>query len=153
MWVSVTQGDFKKTIIESGQIYTANVHSTLPTAYATVPTLPLRSTLSLRPRLHPLIIPTPNILQSPLKVPPRILQPTRVLGSIKIRMYQLDQPIQVLRSHSLVLLVEVVDVAVQDLDEELDGDGGVHAGVCDSEGALEALEDALAVAVGLGGWC
>ena len=52
-------------------------------------------------------------------------------------------------TYRFVLLVEVVDVAVEDLDEELNADGGVHAGVCYAEGALEALEDALAVSVEL----
>ena len=54
-------------------------------------------------------------------------------------------------SHGIVLLVEVVDVAIQDFDEKLDRDGGVHACVCDTESALEAFENALAVAVGLSG--
>ncbi len=64
-------------------------------------------------------------------------------------MDQLDQPVQILRRDRLVLLVEVVDVAVEDLDEELDGNGGVHACVGNTEGALQAFEDALAVAVEL----
>jgi hypothetical protein len=66
-------------------------------------------------------------------------------------MDQLDQAIQVFCRDSLVLLVEVVDVAVEDLNEEFDRHGGVHAGVSDAEGALETLEDAFAVAVELGG--
>ena len=65
-------------------------------------------------------------------------------------MDQLDQPVQILGRDRFVLLVEVVDVAVEDLDEELDGNGGVHACVGDAEGALQAFEDALAVAVELG---
>lgn len=64
-------------------------------------------------------------------------------------MDELDQAVEVFCRHGFVLLVKVVDVAVEDLDEEFDGDGGVHAGVCNAEGALEAFEDALAVAVEL----
>ncbi len=64
-------------------------------------------------------------------------------------MDQLNQPIQILRRHGLVLLVKIVNVSIQDFDEEFDGDGGVHAGVGDAEGTLEALEDAFAVAVEL----
>lgn len=107
----------------------------------------------LLPRLrhHPLILPRPNILQRPLEMPARGLQ-TRVgfpVVRLQVRVDQLDQPVQVLGRDRLVLLVEVVHVAVQDLDEELHGDGRVHAGVGDAERALEAFEDALAVAVEL----
>jgi hypothetical protein len=47
------------------------------------------------------------------------------------------------------LLIKVVDVAVENLDEQLDADGGVHACVGDAERALETFEDAFAVAVEL----
>lgn len=70
---------------------------------------------------------------------PRALQSTRVLGRIEITVYELDQAVQVLGSNGVVLLVEVIDVAVQDFHEEFDGDGGVHAGVCDAQGALETF--------------
>ena len=80
---------------------------------------------------------------------PRALQPTHILRRVKITLDQLDQAVDVFGRDGLVLLVEVVDVAVEDLDEELDAHGGVHAGVGDAEGALQAFEDALAVAVGL----
>ena len=43
------------------------------------------------------------------------------------------------RAYRLVLLVEVINVSIEDLDEELDRHGGVHAGVCDPQGALEAF--------------
>lgn len=105
--------------------------------------------LPLRPCLHALILPTRNILQSPLEVLSRALQARRVVGGIEVGVDELDQPVDVLGGHGVVFLVEVVDVAVQDLDEELDGDGRVHAGICDAERALEAFEDALAVAVWL----
>ena len=109
------------------------------------------STLRLSLNLNPLILPPPNILQRPLEMLLRTLQPGRILRRVEVAMYQLNQPIQILRRYSIVFLVKVVDVAVQDLHEELDGDGGVHAGVGDAEGTLEAFEDALAVAVGLVG--
>lgn len=66
-------------------------------------------------------------------------------------MDQLDQSIQVFRRDGLVLLVEVVDVAVEDLDEEFHADGCVHAGIRDAEGALETFEHAFAIAVELQG--
>jgi hypothetical protein len=53
----------------------------------------------------------------------RILQTRRValhICSAEIRVDQLNQPVQVFRRDRLVLLVEVVDVAVEDFDEELD---------------------------------
>lgn len=54
-------------------------------------------------------------------------------------MDQLDETVKVFSGYVLVLLVEVVDVAVQDLDEEFDGDCCVHAGVCNAQGALKAF--------------
>lgn len=69
----------------------------------------------------------------------------------EIRMDQLDQAVQVFRRDGLVLLIEVVDVAVEDLHEELDRHSGIHAGVGDAEGALETFEDTFAVAVELRG--
>ena len=47
------------------------------------------------------------------------------------------------------MLIEVVDVAVEDFDEEFHRYSGVHAGVGDAEGTLKTFEDALAVAVEL----
>lgn len=73
-----------------------------------------------------------------------------VLGGLQVGMDELDQPIQVLSSDGLVLLIEVVDVAVENLDEQLDGDCGVHAGVGNTQCALETLENAFTVAVELG---
>ena len=64
-------------------------------------------------------------------------------------MDELNKTVKVLRRDGVILLVEVVDVAVEDLDEKFDGNGRVHACVRDSEGALKAFEHALAVAVGL----
>lgn len=72
-----------------------------------------------------------------------------ILIRLQVRVDELDEAIEVLCRDGLVLLVEVVDVAIEDLDEEFDGDGGVHAGVCDAEGTLEAFKDAFAVAVEL----
>ena len=46
-------------------------------------------------------------------------------------------------------MIKVVDVAIEDLDEQLDADGGVHACVGDAERALETFENAFAVAVEL----
>ena len=47
------------------------------------------------------------------------------------------------------MLVIIVNITVEDLDEKLDRDSSVHACVSDTKGALETLEDALAVAVEL----
>lgn len=65
-------------------------------------------------------------------------------------MNQLDEAIQVLGGDRFVLLIEVVDVAIEDLDEEFNGYSSVHAGVCDTESPLETFENALAIAVELG---
>jgi hypothetical protein len=36
------------------------------------------------------------------------------------------------RAYRLILLVEVIDISIEDLDEELNGHGGIHAGVGDA---------------------
>ena len=64
-------------------------------------------------------------------------------------MDELDESIKVLGSDGLVLLVEVVDIAIQDFNEEFDGHGGVHASVCDTEGTLEAFKNPLSITVEL----
>lgn len=48
-----------------------------------------------------------------------------------------------------VLLVVIVDVAVEDLDEQLDGDSRVHAGVGHAQRALKAFKHTLAITVEL----
>ena len=53
------------------------------------------------------------------------------------------------RTYSFVLLVKVVHVAIENLDKELDGDGGVHTCVGNSESPLQAFQDTLAVAIQL----
>lgn len=72
-----------------------------------------------------------------------------VFVRLQVGVDEFDKAVEVFDRDGFVLLVEVVDVAVENLDEEFHGHGGVHAGVCDAEGSLEALEDALAVAVEL----
>ena len=52
-------------------------------------------------------------------------------------------------TYSLVLLIKVVDISVQDLDEQLDRHGGVHARISHSQGPLQALQNPFAVAVEL----
>lgn len=82
-------------------------------------------------------------------------------------MNQLDQSVQVFRRHlsltvshnlytarsantySIILLVKVIDVTVQDLDEQLDRDRGVHASISHTQGSLQTLEHSLAVSVEL----
>lgn len=84
-----------------------------------------------------------------MKMSLRIVQALHILARRQIRMDELDKAVEILGRHGIVLLVKVVDVAVENLDKELDADGRVHAGIGDTEGALQALEDAFAVAVGL----
>lgn len=62
-------------------------------------------------------------------------------------MDELDEAVDVLDGDGLVLLLVVVNVAVEDFNEELHGYGGVHAGICDAESALQAFEDALSVTI------
>lgn len=67
-----------------------------------------------------LIFPSPDILQRPLEVPFRTVEiwVRFVRGGLQVRMDKFNQPVEILRGDCFVLLVEVVDVAVEDLDEE-----------------------------------
>lgn len=80
-------------------------------------------------------------------------------------MYELDQTIEIFggdldksacflvtwmdSTHCLVLLVEVVDVAVEDFHKQLNRYSGVHARICYSKCTLQALEYTFAIAVKL----
>lgn len=68
-----------------------------------------------------LIFPSPDILQRPLEVPFRTIEigVRFVRGGLQVRMDKFNQPVEVLGGDCFVLLVEVVDIAVEDLDEEL----------------------------------
>lgn len=92
-----------------------------------------------------------NILQRALEVALRAVKIGILLifVGMQVGVNEFDETIQVLGSDSLVLLVEIVDIAVENFHKELDGDSGVHTGVGHTEGALEALEDSFAVAVEL----
>jgi hypothetical protein len=74
-----------------------------------------------------------------------------VFAGLQVGVDEFNKAIQVLGRNSLVLLVEVVDIAVEDLHEELDGDSGIHTGVCNTERTLEALENPFTIAVELKG--
>ena len=51
---------------------------------------------------------------------------------------------------SFILLVKVVDVAVQDLDEQFNGDGCIHASICNTQSPLKTFEDSLSITIKLG---
>jgi len=53
------------------------------------------------------------------------------------------------RTYSLVLLLKVVDVSVQNLNKQFHVRHRVHARVCNLERLLETFQDTLAIAVGL----
>jgi hypothetical protein len=98
-----------------------------------------------------LVVPRPDVLQGTLEVALRAVEAgvRFVLASLQIGVNELDETVEILRGDCLVLLVEIVDVAVEDLDKEFDGHGGIHAGICDTQGALQTLEDSLPVTVEL----
>lgn len=52
-------------------------------------------------------------------------------------------------AHRLVLLIKVVDIAVENLHEEFYRHRGVHAGICYTESTLQTLEHALTIAIEL----
>lgn len=52
-------------------------------------------------------------------------------------------------TYSIVLLIKVVHVAVQDFDEQLHRNGGIHAGISDTERALQTLEYSFSIAIEL----
>lgn len=70
---------------------------------------------------------------------PGALQGARVLARVEVGMDQLDQAVEIFRRDRVVFLVEVVHVPIEDLDEKLDRDSSVHAGICDAERTLETF--------------
>ena len=52
-------------------------------------------------------------------------------------------------TYSVILLIEVVNISVQDFHKKLHRDGAVHASIRDTKSALQAFEHTLAVAVQL----
>lgn len=108
--------------------------------------------LSLSGLCHdPFVVPCLDVVQRTLKMAFGVLQ-TRVrlaVVRLQIGVDQLDQAVEILGCDRLVLLIKVVYVTVQDLHEELDGHGGVHAGIGNTQSALEALENTFAIAVEL----
>lgn len=80
---------------------------------------------------------------------PRILQRLLVVCRVKIAMYEFDKSVEVLRRHRVILLIEVVDVAIQNFDEELHGYSGIHTSISNAQGTLEAFKNAFAIAVEL----
>lgn len=93
-------------------------------------------TILFLPRFHTIVLATSNVIERALEVFPRLFQPAGILCRVEVGMDQLDQSIQIFGCNGIVLLVEVIDVAVQNFDEELDRDGRVHAGVCNAESTL-----------------
>jgi hypothetical protein len=51
--------------------------------------------------------------------------------------------------YSFILLIEVVDVAVENLNKEFDRHGRVHASISDAQRTLQALENTLAITIKL----
>ena len=64
-------------------------------------------------------------------------------------MYQYHEVFKMESTYLLVLLVVVVHIAIQDLDEEFDRNGSVHASIGNAKSTLQAFENALAVAIEL----
>ena len=52
-------------------------------------------------------------------------------------------------TYSIILLVKVIDIAVENLDEQLNRHGRVHASVSHPEGTLQTFEYPLAITVEL----
>lgn len=98
-----------------------------------------------------LVIARPDVLEGALEV---ALRPVKagvrfVFAGLQVGVDELDETVEVLGGDGLVLLVKVVDVSVEDLDKEFDGNSSVHAGICDSQSALETLEDSFPITIEL----
>lgn len=123
---------------------------------------------SLRLRNNALILSRRDVIERPLEVLARVLKTRSVFIGIEIRMDELDEAVQVLgrdlfrvksanyimelllrSTYGLILLVKVVDVAVEDLNEELHTDRGIHTGVSHPQRTLQALKHTLAITVEL----
>lgn len=114
---------------------------------------PLVCKRSSRPRLSDdsFVFSRTDVLQSALEVAFRDLQAGIgfALVGLQVRVDQFDETVEVLDRDGFVALIEIVHVSVEDLDEEFNGYGSVHASVGDAESALETFENALAIAVEL----
>lgn len=64
-------------------------------------------------------------------------------------MDKFDEPVKVFYRHGLVLLVEVVDVAIENFDEQLNRYSGIHASISNAERSLEAFEYSFTIAIDL----
>lgn len=123
---------------------------------------------SLRLRNNALILSRRDVIERPLEVLARVLKTRSVFIGVEIRMDELDEAVQVLgrdlfrvksanyitelllrSTYGLILLVKVVDVAVEDLNEELHTDRGIHTGVSHPQRTLQALKHTLAITVEL----
>lgn len=105
--------------------------------------------LAFGPHINTLIFPCLDVLQGPLEVLSGALKSADIFCCVEVALDQLNQAVDVFGCDSVVLLVKVVDVAVEDFDEEFDAHSSVHASISNAESTLQALEDTLAVAVGL----
>ena len=52
-------------------------------------------------------------------------------------------------TYSFILLIKIVDIAVEDLHKELDGHSSVHASICNTQRPLETFQDSLPISVEL----
>jgi hypothetical protein len=109
---------------------------------------------SFRSSLHPGVLSTRNVIQCPLEVSSRIIKTGAVLVCVEIRVNELNQTVQIfgrhlhnlvsfqhvttrLRvTHSLILLIEIVHIAIENLDKQLNRHCCIHTRICDAQRTL-----------------
>jgi hypothetical protein len=105
------------------------------------------------------------VVQRALEMLPRIFETRRILIGLQIRVDEFDEAIEVFGcdlhivsierirlghwTHSIVLLVKVVNVSVEDLDKQLDRHCCIHACISNTERTLQTFKHAFAIAVEL----
>jgi len=96
-----------------------------------------------------LVFSGPNVLQCPFEVALRAFETGigLILTGLEVGVDELNQSVKVLGGDGFVLLVEIINVAVQDFDKEFYGNGRVHAGIGNTEGTLKALENPFSIAL------
>jgi hypothetical protein len=114
---------------------------------------------------HPFILAACYVIECALEVFPRVLERRSILVRLQVRVDKLNKAIKVFRrdlasissdvsfwnecTYSIILLVEVVHVAVQNLNKEFHGHRGIHTCVSNTECTLQTFEHSLSIAVEL----
>lgn len=116
---------------------------------------------------HTLKITRCYVIECSLEMFPRIVQGSSRLVALKIRVDEFDKTIEVFccdlqivstmihspewmqTTYSIILLLKVINISVQDLYKEFNRHSRVHAGIGNSQSALQTLKNAFSISIKL----